>query len=131
MNTYRKVRTAKGPANDLAAFQARVAANDFHAMSGPALGAVIAVYGSTYAVARRLIARIVCSLTAKNYSRTIIMHNAVYADEYGIMFDELGWYVKLKINLDDGDAEVCSCHLTRREMMTKSGRIPAYDPERS
>ena len=128
MNMYRKVRTTPGPVNDLAAFQALVAAGNFHAMAGTALQPVMDVYECTKKEAYKEIRQIVCALTSQHYSRSIIMNNNVPADEYGIVIEEIGWYVKLQVNLDDGEAEVCSCHPPKRDMMTKGGLIPASDP---
>lgn len=124
---YRKVRTTPGPAHDLAAFQARVAAGDFHPMVGTAVEPVAHVYDCTKREARQVIKRIVCALTPQHYARSIIMNNDEPADEYGIVIEEVGWYVKLQINMDDGDAEVCSCHPTERDLRTKGGVIPASD----
>lgn len=131
MNMYRKVRTTSGPVNDLAALQARVVKGEFHAMVTTALEPVIVEYECTTREAYDVITRIVCALPMRHYSRSIIMHNGVPADAYGIMFGETGWYVKLQINVQDGDAEVCSCHPPERDLMTKGGRIPASDPNGS
>ena len=67
-------------------------------------------------------------LTPADYSRSVRMDTGESADEYGCMYSELGWYVKLLFNQVDGEAEVCSCHLTRFPLITRAGRIEAFDP---
>lgn len=127
MNMYRKVRTTAGPVHDLAAFQARVAAGDFYPMVSSAVEPVTRVYECTKREAYQAIQRIVCALTPEHYAQSIIMNNGVPADEYGIVIEDNGWYVKLQINVIDGDAEVCSCHPPERELRTKGGVVPASD----
>lgn len=129
MRPFRKSRVLRGPVHDLTAFQALVAAGTFHSYAGSARDRVVEVFGCTRGEAGRIIQEIVCSLTPDDYARSIQMDNGAAADEYGRMFEDLGWYVKLLFNTDDGEAEVCSCHLTRYPLKTKTGIIESYDTD--
>ncbi len=128
MQHFQKLRVVPGPAFDLAAFQVKVRAGNFHPYTTSALRRVIAVYECSRAEARRIIQTIVCKLAKHDYVRTVRLNNGMLADEYGTRFDELGWYVKLLINQDDGEHDVVSCHLTRYPLTTMSETIDAFDP---
>lgn len=128
MAQFRKPKVIPGPIYSLLAFQSAVAAGSFHAYARSARDPVILEFGCTRRQAGRIIQRIVAVLTPADYSRSVRLDNGESADEYGCTYAELGWYLKLLVNQDDGEAEVCSCHLTRFPLITRAGRIEAFDP---
>ena len=128
MHNFRRPRVVPGPVVSLTAFQSAVASGAFHAYARSARDPVIREFDCTRTQAGRIIQRIIAALTPADYSRTVRMDNGEFADEYGCMYAALGWYVKLLFNQGDGEAEVCSCHLTRFPLITRAGRIEAFDP---
>ena len=128
MRSFRTPKVVAGPIYSLQAFQSAVASGFFHAYARSARDPVIHEFDCTRAHAGRIIQRIVAVLTPADYSRSVQMDNGELADEYGCMYAELGWYVKLLFNQEDDEAEVCSCHLTRFPLITRAGRIEAFDP---
>lgn len=74
-----------------------------------------------------IVQAIVCKLAKHDYVRTVRLNNGMLTDEYGTKFDDLGWYVKLLINQDDGEHDVVSCHLTKYPLTTLSETIDAFD----
>jgi hypothetical protein len=128
LRRFRSPHVVAGPVHDLEAFQAAVAAGAFHAYARSARDPVIGVFGCSRREAGRIIQRIVAGLTSADFARSVKMDNGATADEYGRMYADLGWYVKLLFNRDDGEAEVCSCHLTRFPLTTRTVRLEAFDP---
>lgn len=128
MRRYSKRKQVSGPLYDLTDIQRWVAAGKFHPYRGSALAAVVEVYGGTYRQAKRTIQQIIAALVPGNYSASVEMDNGAKADEYGLIFDEQGWYVKFFFHVADNEVDVCSCHLTRFPMQTQTERIDAYDP---
>ena len=126
MQNFRKPQVVPGPVFDLAAFQRQVQTGDFHPYATSALDEVIVVYKCTRSVARRIVQTIVCTLGTRDYVRSIRLDDGQLADEYGKMFDDRGWYVKLLINRDDGEHDVVSCNLTKCPLTTQSETIAAF-----
>src|SRR5687768_1854811 len=118
MRRYSKRKTVSGPLHSLEDIQRFVAAGKFHPYTSSAIQKVMAVYGGTNRQAKRTIQHIVAALKPQNYSASVVMDNGAKADEYGLMFDERGWYVKFFFHVSDGEVDVCSCHLTRFPMQT-------------
>jgi hypothetical protein len=126
---HQQARSIQGPVHDLTFIQAQVSAGNFHAFAGSAIDKVVTVFGCSRRAARTIIQQIVCGLTVMDYARSIQLQNGVRADEYGRMFHDYGWYIKLVINADDGECEVWSCHLTRHALRTRAQTIRAFDRE--
>lgn len=129
MQNFGKSQVVSGPVFDLQAFQSQVQLGNFHVYDKPALQRVIAVYGGDPDGARRIVQTIVCKLAEQDYARSVRLINGMLADEYGKMFDDRGWYVKLRINQDDGDRDVISCHLTKYPLTTQAETIAAFDSD--
>ncbi len=113
---------------DLRDVRRRVARDEFHPSTTKAVDPVVAEYRCTKRAARRIIQAIVDALSPANYAGSLELANGVLADEYGTMFDDIGWYVKLTVNVSDDEVDVISCHLTRFPLVTEGGTIAAYDP---
>ncbi len=128
MADFRKKRVIRGPVHDLTALQKAIRAGLFRAFATSARFRVSTVFGCSLFEAERRIQAIVGSLTAADYAKSLRMNDGVAADEYGVMHQDLGWYVKLRYSASAGEVEVCSCHLTRFPLRTRRGMIKAYDP---
>ncbi len=116
-----------GPVFDLVEFQGQVQLGNFYPYTTSAIRRVMAVYRGDMDDARLIVQTIVCKLTEHDYVRSVRLDSGMLADEYGKMFDDLGWYVKLLINRDDGEQDIVSCHLTKYPLTTRSATIAAFD----
>lgn len=128
MHRYSRRVSVKGPVHDLAQMQAMVASGKFHPYDKSAVSRVIEEFSCTKLQARRTIQEIFALLSADHYSDTIRLDNGSVADEYGLMFEEKGWYVKFNFAMADDEVDVISCHLTRYPMTTATATIEAFDP---
>lgn len=127
MRDFRKNRVIRGPVHNLSALQAAIRAGSFHAFATSARRRVIAVFGCSQPESLQRIQAIIAVLRTGDYARTVRMDDGIMADEYGVMYEGVGWYVKLRYNADDQEAEVCSCHLPRFPITTRRGVINASD----
>lgn len=128
MRNERSAASRLEPAHDLAEIKRRIAADNFHPSTTKATDLVIREYGGSKRDARRMIQRIVATLGEGDYAGTRQMFDGALADEYGTMYDELGWYVKLTFNVQDDEVDVISCHLTKWPLQTRDRTIDAFDP---
>jgi hypothetical protein len=64
------------------------------------------------------------SLREENFVRTVVMWNdaSCLGDEYGVIYKNLGWYVKFRID-EDGDLDEISFHVPERQLKTVGGLI--------
>lgn len=121
-------KSRKGPIHDLAEIQRRVAGGDFHPSTTTAVDPVVREYACNKRKAREILQSIVATLSDADYADSLEMYGGVLADEYGKMFENVGWYVKFTFNVQDDEVDVISCHLTKKPLKTKSQTIAAFDP---
>jgi hypothetical protein len=112
-----------GPAFDLAAIQARIRAGDFHVYKSRALNVLQSVLACTEWQARQYASKAVLSLEPGDYAHTLETLNGQLQDVYGRVLDEAGWYVKLEIHMNDGQAGIVSCHPAEHDIVTLNGLV--------
>lgn len=76
--------------------------------------------------AKRFILQGIRTLKDTNFVRTVVMWNdpSCLGDEYGLIYEKRGWYVKFRID-EEGDLDEISFHLPERELKTVGGLVIA------
>lgn len=118
------------PKYDLKEIQSLVKSSDMDKIwfSAPSrsINEVIRVYGNTdnpksYEDAVDFIFDGLLALTRDDFVKIAPQWENEFADVYGVIFDELPWFVKFIFN--DGELEEISFHPPKQEMKTVSGNV--------
>lgn len=118
-------RRVPGPSVDLAEFQTQVRAGNFHVYSRRALDCIQLVRECTRREARQYAKRAVLSLEEGDYAQTLKMPDGQMMDVYGKIIEGDGWYLKIEIQMNDGQPGIVSCHPAARDLATRNGIVPA------
>lgn len=120
----RQGEQGNGPYYDLVEFQAAVESGDFHVYKTRALNVIRSVRKCGRLEATEYAKQVVLSLVAGNYAHTLTMHDGQVHDVYGKLIQAEGWYVKIEINIYDGQPGIVSCHPAAHDLATRDGVIP-------
>jgi hypothetical protein len=113
-----------GPAFDLATIQEQVHAGDFHVYKSRALTLLQSILSCTERQARQYARQAVLSLQPGDYAHTLETLNGQLQDVYGKVIDDDGWYLKIEIHVNDGQAGIISCHPAEHDIVTLNGIVP-------
>jgi UDP-galactopyranose mutase len=121
-----KGKRIPGPYYDLAAFQDEVEVKKWnvHVYKTRALNVIQQLRQCTQYEARAFARRAVLSLTADDYAHTVQTPTGQVQDVYGKMIHAEGWYVKIEIQMEDGQPGIVSCHPAEHDLVTKGGIVP-------
>jgi hypothetical protein len=117
-------RRAPGPHYDLEAFKAEVRAGNVHVYRGRAIDIIRELRKCSQREARQYAKDAVLSLTVHDYAHSIETHAGQVHDVYGMVLQEEGWYLKIEINVDDGQPGIVSCHPAEYDLQTRGGIVP-------
>lgn len=112
-----------GPGVDLAAFQAQVRNGIFHVYKTRALDVICRIRKCTVREAREHVKVAVLSLEAGDYSHTLRTPNGQVQDVYGRLIQGEGWYLKIEIQMHDGEPGIVSCHPAEHDLSTVRGTV--------
>jgi hypothetical protein len=113
-----------GPCYDLEAFKTELRSDNFHVYKSRALDVIQRLRGCTKPQARRFARDAVLSLAADDFAHTLLHGNGQLQDVYGKLIAEEGWYLKIEINVSDGEPGIVSCHPAEYDLGTRGGVVP-------
>jgi hypothetical protein len=109
---------------DLAEFQAQVRAGNVHIYKTRAVNIIRTVRECGYLRAVEYAKQAVLSLTPGDYAHSLEMPTGQVHDVYGKLIEAEGWYVKIEINMYDGQPGIVSCHPAEYDVATRHGVVP-------
>lgn len=113
-----------GPRFDLGAFQAEVRNGNFHVYRTRALDIICEVRRCTPRQAREFARQSILSLVPDDYSHSLELLDGQPMDVYAKIIAAEGWYLKIEINMRDGQPGIVSCHPAEFDIQTRRGIVP-------